>query len=134
MHRFKRSARALRRTQTSAEARLWQALRNRKLAGWKFRRQHCIDRYIVDFVSLDAKLIIEVDGVTHATLERIASDSERTQALESFGFHVVRISNTDVYDNIEGVLAFIHTELTLAQAPLTRFRLGRNRPLPTGER
>jgi very-short-patch-repair endonuclease len=69
MERFKRRARKLRASQTSAEARLWQALRNRRLARWKFRRQHPIDRYIVDFVTLDGKLVIEVDGV-HALRDR----------------------------------------------------------------
>jgi very-short-patch-repair endonuclease len=54
----------LRAAETSAEARLWQALRNRQLADWKFRRQQPIDRYVVDFVSLDGKLVVEVDGAT----------------------------------------------------------------------
>ena len=66
MDKFKARARALRASQTSAEAKLWQALRNRRLARWKFRRQHPIDRYIVDFVTLDGKLIVEVDGVPHS--------------------------------------------------------------------
>ncbi|TDM99577.1 hypothetical protein CEE86_13930, partial [Lactobacillus crispatus] len=60
-------ARSLRRTQTSAEAKLWRVLRNRALNGWKFRRQHPIDRYIVDFACIEAKLIVEVDGATHST-------------------------------------------------------------------
>src|SRR5436190_10670698 len=55
MHRFIQRARKLRHSQTSAEARLWQAVRNRQLARWKFRRQHPIDKYVVDFVTLDGK-------------------------------------------------------------------------------
>jgi very-short-patch-repair endonuclease len=111
MDRFKARARALRASQTSAEAKLWQAIRNRKLARWKFRRQHPIDRYVVDFVTLDGKLIVEVDGVTHDEPSEIAKDRARTEVLESRGFLVVRVSNTDVYDNLEGVLEMIESTL-----------------------
>src|SRR5205807_1164399 len=104
MERFKRRARKLRATQTSAEFRLWRELRNRKLARWKFRRQHPIERYVVDFVSLEGKLVVEVDGVTHSTSEAIKRDEERTRVIETLGFLVVRVSNTDVYDNLDGVL------------------------------
>jgi len=111
MERFKARARSLRASQTSAEAKLWQALRNRRLARWKFRRQHPIDRYIVDFVTIDGKLIVEVDGVTHSSPSEIRRDKARTEVLESCGFLVVRISNTDVYENLEGVLEMIETSL-----------------------
>jgi very-short-patch-repair endonuclease len=111
MDKFKARARALRASQTSAEAKLWQALRNRRLARWKFRRQHSIDRYVVDFVTLDGKLIVEVDGVTHAEPSELAKDAARTQVLEACGFLVVRVSNTDVYDNLEGVLEMIEGTL-----------------------
>ncbi len=111
MDRFKARARALRASQTSAEAKLWQALRNRRLARWKFRRQHSIDRYVVDFVTLDGKLIVEVDGVTHAEPSELARDEARTKMLEACGFLVVRVSNTDVYDNLEGVLEMIESTL-----------------------
>ena len=111
MERFKARARSLRASQTSAEARLWQALRNRRLARWKVRRQHPIDRYIVDFVTLDGKLIVEVDGVTHSTPSEMRRDQARTEVLEACGFLVVRVSNTDVYENLEGVLEMIETSL-----------------------
>jgi len=111
MERFKRRARQLRASQTSAEFRLSQGLRNRKLARWKFRRQHPIDRYIVDFVSLDGKLVIEVDGVTHATVATLKRDEERTCVIEALGFLVVRVRNTDVYDNHDGVLEMIDRTL-----------------------
>ena len=111
MERFKARARALRASQTSAEAKLWQALRNRKLAHWKFRRQHPIDRYIVDFASLDGKLVVEVDGVTHSEPTEIERDRSRTQILEACGFLVVRVSTTDVYENLEGVLEMIASSL-----------------------
>ena len=111
MECFKQRAWKLRQSQTSAEARLWQALRNRKLSRWKFRRQHPIDRYVVDFASLDGKLIVEVDGVTHSTATETARDEQRTRMLESLGFLVVRVSNTDVYENIDGVLEMIDRTL-----------------------
>jgi very-short-patch-repair endonuclease len=111
MDRFKARARKLRASQTSAEAKLWQALRNRRLARWKFRRQHPIDRYVVDFVTLDGKLIVEVDGVTHAEPSALARDDARTEVLEACGFLLVRVSNTDVYDNLEGVLEMIERTL-----------------------
>lgn len=111
MERFKRRARKLRASQTNAEARLWQALRARRLAHWKFRRQHPLDRYIADFVTLEGKLIIEVDGATHSTPSELNRDAERTRILESLGFHVVRVTNTDVYDNLGGVLEMIDRTL-----------------------
>jgi very-short-patch-repair endonuclease len=111
MERFKARARALRASQTSAEAKLWQALRNRRLARWKFRRQHPIDKYIVDFVTLDGKLIVEVDGVTHSEPSEIQRDKARSEVLEACGFFIVRVSNTDVYENLEGVLELIESSL-----------------------
>jgi len=81
------------------------------VARWKFRRQHPIDKYIVDFVTLNGKLILEVDGATHSTEAELQHDMERTRVLESCGFHVIRVSNVDVYDNLEGVLAFIDLAL-----------------------
>jgi very-short-patch-repair endonuclease len=105
MDKFKARARKLRLSQTSAEARLWQALRNRRLARWKFRRQHSIDRYVVDFVTLD--------GVTHAEASERARDKIRSDLLEACGFFIVRVSNTDVYENLEGVLELIENTLRL---------------------
>jgi very-short-patch-repair endonuclease len=106
----------LRNAQSNAEARLWQALRGRRLAHYKFRRQHPVDRYIVDFVAIDSKLIIEVDGATHSTDAELEHDSQRTRVLESFGFHVMRVNNLDIYNNLEGVLEMICNTLGLARA------------------
>jgi adenine-specific DNA-methyltransferase len=111
MERFRSRARQLRAKETSAEARLWQALRNRRLDRWKFRRQHPIDRYVVDFVTLAGRLIVEVDGGTHSTPAEIARDTDRTRVLESLGFHVVRVTNDEVRSNINGVLDAIFFEL-----------------------
>jgi len=111
MHRFKQRSRRLRTAQTSAEARLWYALRNRRLARWKFRRQHAIDRFVVDFVTLDGKLIVEVDGTTHDSVSAQARDVVRTRLLEALGFHVMRVTNVDVYENLNGVVEAIAREL-----------------------
>jgi very-short-patch-repair endonuclease len=109
--RFKERARSLRAEQTRAEEKLWERLRSRRLSRWKFRRQHPVDRFIVDFVTLDGKLIVEVDGATHSTDEEVKRDAKRTRILESLGFHVIRVSNNDVRTNIAGVLDTILNEL-----------------------
>ena len=96
-------ARALRRDQTSAEAKLWRVLRNRALNGLKFRRQVPIDRYVADFVCFELKLVIEVDGATHSRNDEVARDAARTAMIEQSGFAVLRIFNADIYDNLEGV-------------------------------
>ena len=115
LERFKARAKRLRKTQSNAETKLWQALRNRRLARHKFRRQYPIDRYVVDFIVLDAKLVIEVDGATHSTDVELAHDAERTRTLESLGFNVIRVTNTDVYDNLDGVLEMICSTLDNAR-------------------
>ncbi len=103
----KQKARQFRAEQTNAEAILWRALRGRRLKGIKFRRQRPIDRYIVDFVAIGAKLIVEIDGATHSTARELVRDAERTRILESLGFHIVRVTNIDVYKNLAGVLEMI---------------------------
>jgi very-short-patch-repair endonuclease len=113
MKRFIQKARQLRERQTNAEALLWRSLRNRRLARWKFRRQHLIGRFVVDLVCLDAKLVIEVDGATHSTADEIARDSARTHELETCGYHIMRVTNSDIYDNMDGVLETILAELEL---------------------
>ncbi|MBC2711708.1 MAG: endonuclease domain-containing protein [Desulfosarcina sp.] len=95
-------ARKLRKTQTDAERRLWQLLRNRSLAGHKFRRQHPVGPYICDFVCIDRQLVIEVDGGQHAA--RIEQDKERSAYLESRGYRVVRFWNHEVLAQTEAVL------------------------------
>jgi len=102
-------ARALRKLQTDAEAVLWSRLRNRQLAGRKFRRQVPLLGYVADFASLDAKVIIEFDGGQHA--EQLEADAKRTRALEAAGFLVLRFWNADVLANLEGVLETIHAIL-----------------------
>ena len=111
MQRFIQRARHLRHRQTRAEDLLWQALRNRMLARWKFRRQHPVDRYIADFACLDARLVIEIDGATHSTEREIRKDEQRTRVLEICGYHVMRFANAKIYDNLDGVMETILAEL-----------------------
>ena len=120
-------ARRLRRHQTTAERVLWFRLRDRRLGGWKFKRQVPIDRFVVDFFCADAKLIIELDGGQHA--DRIDSDVNRTKNLEAMGYLVLRYWNNDVLGNINGVLENILSTLN----PL-RSGPPHPTPLPFGER
>ena len=98
-------ARELRREATPAEAYLWSHLRGRQLQGLKFRRQHPIDRYIVDFVCVEARLIVEVDGDIHLAQQEY--DAFRTGYLESRGYRVIRFANDTVLNNVDAVLAAI---------------------------
>jgi very-short-patch-repair endonuclease len=108
-----KTARALRRTSTEAEKLMWSRLRGRRLQGIKFKRQVPIANYIVDFVALDLKFIVEVDGGQHQT--QAAADAERTRVVEEWGYHVVRVWNNDVLGNIDGVLEAILQELQLVR-------------------
>ncbi|HUU25256.1 MAG TPA: endonuclease domain-containing protein [Methyloceanibacter sp.] len=95
-------ARRLRSEPTRAERKMWSQLRDRRFLGLKFKRQVPIDRFVVDFICVDANLIIEIDGGQHA--ERADADRERTRILESMGYLVLRFWNNDVLQNIDGVL------------------------------
>ena len=97
-------ARRLRRDMTNAETILWSRLRRGGLNGQKFRRQHPIGPYIVDFACVQALLVVEVDGATHATPEEIAYDRRRTRFLRKQGWFVYRATNPDIYENLNGVL------------------------------
>jgi very-short-patch-repair endonuclease len=101
---LRRSARDMRSHPTSAERALWWRLRDRKLGGLKFRRQRPEGSYIADFVCLDARLIVEVDGVKH---EGSILDRMRSQDLKRMGFDVVRFSNEEVRTDIDAVCATI---------------------------
>ena len=86
---------------TDAERALWQVLRGRQISGIKFRRQHPLGDYILDFVSLEIKLIIEVDGGQHAS--QMEYDQARTEYLQSAGFQVLRFWNNEVLIEIDSV-------------------------------
>ena len=104
-------AQALRKNPTDAEKKLWAYLRLRQLGGYKFRRQHPIGPYIVDFLCIERKLIIEVDGGQHD--DNKLYDSKRDKWLENKGFRVLRFWNNEVLTYIETVLAVIADELGL---------------------
>ena len=106
-----RVAKRLRRDATQAEQKLWQQLRNRRLAGLKFRRQMPIGPYVVDFISLEQGLVIEVDGSQHGTLANQMHDEARTAYLNQQGFRVIRVWNNDVLSRMEVVLAHIWLSL-----------------------
>ena len=97
-------SRVLRANETSAEAKLWSELRNRQLAGFKFLRQAPVGPYFADFLCRDRKIIVEIDGATHATEAEIASDIARETALRGLGYRVFRARNDEIYDNLEGVI------------------------------
>jgi very-short-patch-repair endonuclease len=102
--------RGLRGSQTDAEARLWRHLRDRRLGGYKFRRQHRIGMYVVDLACTDAMLIVEVDGGQHA--DNVAYDAARTAQLEAAGYQVLRFWNDEVLLRADDVLAAILQALT----------------------
>ncbi len=117
-------ARGLRQSMTDAEQKLWHHLRNRHLSDNKFRRQHEIDHYIVDFGCTDAMLIVELDGGQHAQQQEY--DNSRTRHLEAKCCRVLRFWNNDVLVQIESVLEVILASLA---SPIPH-----PNPLPTGER
>ena len=97
-------ARKLRREQTEAERILWARLKGRQLEGIKFRRQQSIGGYVVDFVSFERKLIVEIDGGHHDEEEIRKKDNERTSVLRGENYLVLRFWNNDVLVNTDGVL------------------------------
>jgi very-short-patch-repair endonuclease len=104
-------ARSLRREQTVAESKLWACLRNRQLGGVKFSRQVAIGLFFADFCFRDAKLIIEIDGVTHETPEELAGDSRRSTWLEAQGYRVIRFRNEELMGDLDAVLERIQLSL-----------------------
>lgn len=92
---------------TNAERLLWQALRNHQLCGFKFRRQHPIGPYIVDFYCHNARLVVELDGEYHANQIQYENDCARTRVLNSFGLKVLRFENQRVFADLSVVLAEI---------------------------
>ncbi len=104
-------ARDLRKSDTRAEAQLWQQLRNRTLENHKFIRQFPIGPYIADFACRDKKLIVEIDGATHSTEQEIASDWVRTAYLNDTGYRVVRFQNIEIHEGMDQVLVLISEAL-----------------------
>ena len=100
-------ARVLRADSTAAEDALWKLLRDRRIGGAKFRRQHPIGSYVVDFACFEAKLVVEVDGPSHGIEEQALFDVERTATLQREGWRVVRVKNAEVEPDPSGVSALI---------------------------
>jgi very-short-patch-repair endonuclease len=106
------------------ERRVWSRVRDRRLSGWKFRRQAPVGPYVVDFLCIDAKLVIELDGGQHSPVR----DAARDRYLAACGFLVLRFWNGDVATNLDGVLAETLATLSLRGAS------PHPNPLPAGER
>ena len=105
-------ARNLRRASSEAELTLWGALRGRRLGDFKFVRQAAIGAFFADFLCRERRLIIEVDGATHASEAQIAYDLCREAELIRLGYCLLRVGNLDVYKNLDGVLETILAALT----------------------
>ena len=103
---MKEHASRMRLEMTDAEKQLWQILRGNRL-GVKFRRQHVVGDYIVDFACLSAGLIIEVDGGYHETEDQMILDKEREMSLRNIGFTIIRFKNEDIFKNFEHVIEII---------------------------
>lgn len=123
MRRLKKFSRQLRKKQTDPEGCLWFSLRSRRLLGYKFRRQHPIGNYIVDFVCLDAKVIVELDGSQH--LMQVSYDQKRDSFLKMNGYNVLRFHNNEFLDNLDSVLDLIAQALLVSP---------HSNSLPQGER
>jgi very-short-patch-repair endonuclease len=114
-------ARKLRKAMTPAEQTLWEQLRSRRLQGLKFRRQHPVGRFIVDFYCAEHRLVIELDGDIHQGQQEY--DQARTETLQGYGYRVLRFSNDMVLQHIERVLEMI----VAAATPLPSPRIGRGK-------
>jgi very-short-patch-repair endonuclease len=121
---LKAFGRGMRRQPTEAENKLWQVLRNRQLDGFKFRRQHAIGSYIVDFVCIREKLVVEIDGEYHNTDEQRAFDEARTTYLNALGFRVLRYTNKEVLTNLSEVVVALRAALTSPPGPPLQGRGG----------
>ncbi len=97
---------------TPAEERLWNSLRDRRLRGLKFRAQHALDRFVLDFYCASARLVVEVDGAVHDG--QVERDHARTATLEAHGLHVLRFHNKEIMTDLPAVL------LRIAEAAQTR--------------
>lgn len=103
---------------TFSEARLWSCLKGKQLKGRKFRRQHSIGNYIVDFFCYSENLVIEVDGTSHDNYPAEKYDIERDRFLKQNGFKVLRINAIEIKDNLDGVLQEIVECFDPSESPL----------------
>ena len=108
---------------TATEVLLWERLRDRRLAGLKFRRQHAIGRFVVDFYCHELRLVVEIDGTVHDGPERKVLDAQRQEELESLGLRFLRVRTEDVATDVAGIVSRLAYEIT-------RLRESRSRPHP----
>ena len=101
----------LRNRMTGAEKVLWEKLRNRQIKGFRFRRQHPINEFVVDFFCYEAKLIIELDGEAHDNPFQAERDEERTNMLKNMGLKEIRFRNEEVFNNLDEVVSKITKNL-----------------------
>ena len=106
-----RRARDLRKRMTPCEKILWERLKGKYLLDYKFRRQHPLYKYIVDFYCHQLRLVIEVDGSVHLGVDAVEYDLNRTTELEEFGLQVLRFSNDEVSSNTDHVIAVITAKI-----------------------
>jgi very-short-patch-repair endonuclease len=104
---FEDRRKRLRKKLTAAEATLWNLLKNKQLEGRKFRRQHSMDKYVVDFYCASENLAIELDGEHHFTDEGLRYDEKRTAYLNRLKIQVIRFENEEIFQSPEGVLGEI---------------------------
>jgi len=100
-----------------AEVILWTHLKRKRFRGLKFRRQYGIDRYVVDFYCPKLRLAIEVDGINHLGKKQKLKDQKRQAEIESCGIKVLRFMNTDIYDNIDGVVEDLNCKINEMNFP-----------------
>jgi len=105
-------AKNLRHNQTDAEGLFWYYVRNKQLGGFRFKRQQIIDKYIVDFVCFEKKLIIELDGSQHGNNDIINRDKIRDDFLKLRGFKIIRFWNDEIFQNCSEVLDYVYYNLT----------------------
>lgn len=104
-------ARLLRKKMTNAETLFWKEVSNKKFLGFKFRRQHPIGKFIVDFYCHELKLVIEIDGNIHEFIDSKEYDQGRTYELEEFGLQVLRFQNEEVEKEMEKVLFVLRSKI-----------------------
>ena len=126
-HDFVPLARDLRKNDTKAEKIAWTLLKDRRLGGYKFRRQVPIDKYIVDFYCHEARLIIELDGDVHAEDWQVEIDQKREARLKELGYNILHFPNDALYDDTG------YFETTIRACLPSPSRASRGVPLPEGE-
>ena len=120
-----RRAREMRHEPAPAEQKLWWCLRDRRLNGFKFRRQYAVLGYVADYYCAECSLIVELDGDSHEGREQY--DAQRTRNLANEGFRIIRFVNTDVFENLDGVLEAILSE---CESSASRKKAPHPNPLP----